>query len=880
MLSRLPIFPSSDFVKIVKQAFDLPFGSRSISDAKWVFIFLLLRLCEHIMNTKLYEQTDNALKEHSGFRFIRERQLRIIERLDQEIVVTKRNIEIGTVSEEAIPEPGFVRAEQSGCDLPLSIEEFRTWGGSFLRKFWHHFLQFFVNAASSSFYINDEPGLNVLTLESVSVLMKRTLTHLKTTNEIALESREVEFLKALPPSFGRQFSSLRQLVLQAPISPDYLTECSLRYASVFIRKSSLAVLVLISFIYSLSSSYILSVLMVIYVVGIFCAIDIRGHPNVYRVFLFLSVSILGLRSLSRCRIIEVRLQAAAKTGMTGASANSNLAWIGLEPDGHIAIEILLFHASLWYIVDRFENSPVFPPKFYYDKFVIVLDSFPERYCYGIVPDPVHTLALEAPRTASFTQLMKSLCSRLGICHTTHRTVILVLDFLSAIFILFAWSDWDSTWSADLLDEDASGEFRITILSLFILLIHIGLAIAIEFQMMAQKYYRLFLLNLLSMITIMVLCCLYLPTRMPQGPPGSLDLFIFIRLVVHVTISHKCHVGRIFASFRYPNFAKNWRQILFINYIMRTCPFIFETQTVLMWMVEPTRVSSDDFMLIRDITTRIGILIAEQMRTPPDQPPRARRRTFNGIAYLLVFIFILFFPLFVMSDSQSPLVHNRLETGSLEIGFAEFPPFYQSEGRVSEMMEVEKGYLSSVNDDQLRRLAMQPLFLLSFPMTSTLVSQFSSPAEDQLRERLRNETSTIKLKVQFRFHLANPTTSSFTRDPVFQHISEVSSSVAVDYLTNGNSTSLSLNFGQRLPRILLISFESSPSSYAEFEAAFELAFVDVGTFMIKLHRAGGRCATEALSEADGNPSMQRCRKSGKRGAVSGGVSGLVPEEGTC
>jgi hypothetical protein len=119
MLSRLPIFPSSEFVEIVKRAFDLPFESRSISDAKWVFIFLLLRLSEHIMGTKLYDQADRTLKEHSGFRFIRERQLRIIERLDQEIVVAKRNIEIGTVSEEAISEPGFVQAEQSKFDLPL-----------------------------------------------------------------------------------------------------------------------------------------------------------------------------------------------------------------------------------------------------------------------------------------------------------------------------------------------------------------------------------------------------------------------------------------------------------------------------------------------------------------------------------------------------------------------------------------------------------------------------------------------------------------------------------------------------------------------------------------------------------------------------------------
>jgi hypothetical protein len=388
MLSRLPIFPSSDFINIVKQAFDLPFESRSISDVKWVFIFLLLRLCEHIMGTRLHEQVGSALKKRSGFRFIRERQLRIIERLDQEIVVMKRSIEIGTVSEAAISEPGFVRAEQDSFDLPLSIEEFRTWGGSFLRNLWHHCLQAFVNTASSSFYINDEPGLNVLTLESVSVLMKRTLAHLKTTNEIELESREVEFLKALPPSFGRQFSSLHHLVPQAPVSPDYLLECSLRYASVFIRKSSLVVLVFISFIYSLSGSYILSVFVVIYVVGIFCAIDIRGHPNVYRIFLFLSILILGLRSLSRCRIIQARLQAVAKKGITGANANSNIAWIELEPDQHIAIEILLLLASLWYIIDRFENSPVFPPKFYYDKFVILLESFPERYCYGIVPDPV------------------------------------------------------------------------------------------------------------------------------------------------------------------------------------------------------------------------------------------------------------------------------------------------------------------------------------------------------------------------------------------------------------------------------------------------------------------------------------------------------------
>jgi hypothetical protein len=135
--------------------------------------------------------------------------------------------------------------------------------------------EMFVHTMASSVCLNDEAGINVLTLESIALLLKRALNHLRSTSATALESRELKFLDGLPPSFFMQITSLGYLVPPDPLAPDDLILHTIRSACHLLRHISSPLLVLVSVVYVVRNTHLCGMLMVLYVVWLFCAVDIR-----------------------------------------------------------------------------------------------------------------------------------------------------------------------------------------------------------------------------------------------------------------------------------------------------------------------------------------------------------------------------------------------------------------------------------------------------------------------------------------------------------------------------------------------------------------------------------------------------------------------------
>jgi hypothetical protein len=75
----------------------------------------------------------------------------------------------------------------------------------------------FVDVTSAPPYVNDEPSMTVFTLESISLLLNRV--RMTNGRRSGPGARQSHFLRELPPSFARQFTSLGHLLPGAPISP-------------------------------------------------------------------------------------------------------------------------------------------------------------------------------------------------------------------------------------------------------------------------------------------------------------------------------------------------------------------------------------------------------------------------------------------------------------------------------------------------------------------------------------------------------------------------------------------------------------------------------------------------------------------------------------
>jgi hypothetical protein len=244
------------------------------------------------------------------------------------------------------------------------------------------------------------------------------------------------------------------------------------------------------------------------------------------------------------------------------------------------------------------------------------------------------------------------------------------------------------------------------------------------------------------------------------------------------IAHKCSTGRIFATFRYPRFAQNWRWILAANAFVKGCPFFFELQTLLTWMIEPTAVSFSDFLLEN--------LIARQRRPATAGERQGRKRALHGLCYFAGCFFLIFLPLTFFTSAAADIEPNPLRAAALEIGFEGFPPHYRADADVSPISAEQRSALAASMSPELRRAAVQPadtLFAAAFPRASAWEVPLSGAAKRELAHRQLEYRIALSLTFQA------PTTRSYTQRPLFLRTGPIGDSGA-DAIDLG---------GGRLPR---------------------------------------------------------------------------------
>jgi hypothetical protein len=463
-------------------------------------------------------------------------------------------------------------------------------------------------------------------------------------------------------------------------------------------------------------TYLFAILTILYVVGVFCAVDIRGHPNLYRVFLFGIVAVVALRCCARVPVLAERLEEAVLLTTGPSVRSSRFVWIGLEPDRHIAPEVLLLLATVWFISDRLATCRFFSAGDYHAHFSAILPSFPMDYCYGLYQNPSHSLGLTAARGPSVLDSLRAQFSRLGLTSGTHRWIVLVIDAVSFVLLMSEWPAWEAVSRS----PPSPSDFVITYAFSVILTLYIAFMAAVSFCQLSCRYYTLFKLNLLWMAGELFLCAGYLLWGMPPGGYPSLHFFLFTRILSHIIVAQNCLKGKVFATFPYPRFSEDWRSILTINMVVHRLPFFFEIQTLLAWMFCPTKLSFGSFMLMEDAKLRLENLIARQTR--PEAPHVGRRRSVVGAIALIAFLLIVFLPLALFSSTEPVAQPNPLSSATLEVDFEGTLPQYYSIGRVSALSSERRSVLASDSTPEVRLIAAQPLdtlFWAEFPRASVM-----------------------------------------------------------------------------------------------------------------------------------------------------------------
>lgn len=805
--SRLPLFVDSEQTKLLILNLDLPLNGTSTSTDTWIFIYTFCQILIHFLQSDHYKYLREKRLKTFAFRFIRDRQIRIIEKLDQDILYCKRKQEIDTLNNDRKIQIGKEVFEISNSTIQLvqtkkkfvsrfdqlnfeindetnetddssenasdlsSNSAFSTLNCSEISEYCKQdkaYYRFYHAAIEpqiirltkflcTSLPINHEAGVNVLTLESLLLLMKRCLSHYEKNEEYHLEEREKQFLISLPPSFALHFSSIYHLTDYQPFVGHNPFEIFSRYFCFLLRRLQMPFLVLITTIYLFTKPYIFALIISFYVIFIFCSLDIRGYTNAYRSFYVIVSLAFILQALANIDVISDGM----KNFQEPDSPGNSLALIGLDPYGSVTIEIFLFIATLIMISDHFSNFHVFQPNIYYIYLSKSLPNFPLEYCYGIMDDPVHNLGMRISQPPPFFTSIKQAMNRVGLRTSEHHNFILILNLISLIILLLYWSTWES--SIYISGDVQNFSFNVSSVFIWILVIDIVWQLAIYFYCMNERYIIVLVLEGLFFVYMYSLMFFYIRNNHNMILSSSY-LFVFIRILQHIIASHVCYFGRSYISYRYPDFAKQFNILRIKNLFLRYFPFALEIQIIFMWIGKKTLLSITELLIVREMEIQLELVIcdkiSEQEKKKNGIKPGPVCRKCKGCFLILLIIILCFLPLSFLLDLSEGQIDNKLILGTLSVNFGSLPPLYQSVGSIRPISETE--LIDNGLDTTMVKQSHESKFVLSFPVYSNTPFKLNDFAFNALVQSVSDETedlSQLYFYIDYSLHFERPTTNA-------------------------------------------------------------------------------------------------------------------------
>ena len=849
LLSRLPIFTNEGDGSWIQLAFDLPLDGNSSYENLWIIIYALERLTIHIMKSKIFSRCYEAHEKHMAFRFLRSRQIAILEQLDQDILHQKHLIDIDNINlmqtmdtKEIIPTkkdkqkpPKDNAASTTTENLNQKIEDEDKNKGGKKKNWFHIFIQIynslsvkFIRLLAGSLHLNSEAGINMLTLESLTRLMTKILRTYEAKQEFKPDPKEKEFLKELPPSFSLHLQSLADVLQYKTVNKNKRLEYLLQYIFMFLRRLSLPLLAFMILIYMFIKPYLFSMIVIVMFCCLLMPLDIKGFPIIYQVYLGLVMFLFILRNICTLDIIEPYIIDAANSVEVAQMSISVIKLFGIDPTETSVVEYFLFLFSVYFIVDQLQWCEVYPPKYYLDRFRKVLPGFPKEYCYGIMNDPIVSLALDVEKPPGFIDQFVSSMSKAGLIETVHSTVLMIVDIISLILLLILWSSWSNgSDNKSPFDTSSSPDFvfKVDAGYVLILIIHIIFMLACYAFSLSSNHVALYITNVIWFLYTYCMSNFFISSR-NRGIDPSLQFYIFIRFFWHLVAEHKCFRGRRIVAFKYPNFERDWRTMLYFNRFIRACPFVFEIQTILIWMSQKTKVPLLSFFAVRDAQTQIENIIALQNDPKSKKPIKNQLTYLKGGLLLIVLAIILFVMLFFLATGSEDTANNPPISAKFEFGLSSFITLFEAKGTINPISDSQLQQIADSDASSLNYLVISSgssISRIDFPTTSFIDY---SPNNDtvSLLTNLINQNSPITPYYRFTFYFDIPTTGSTIQNVIFHRnlspLDQLNREILLQIL-QGNTTSL---IGPiQFPLIFSIPTDDNPSFVNEFErnANFDL-----------------------------------------------------------
>lgn len=787
MISRIPCFKPTGVGDYAKRMFDLPFQGTSKYEVKWIFVFILERIMVHLMNSDLNKEAREMFAKHQAYRYIHARQLKVLEKLDQEICTLRYNLDIQQVQDLKTSDPtvffngvntqgmSVLSMESQSMVLNQSEQEHNKkhkakWYSFLYLKIVLPVIDYLTETLISLIPPICEAGLNVLTLQTTQILMKKDIHSLEAGILYEPEEQEKKFFDELPPSFAVQYDSIGILNNFRYYDHKKRWQILGRYFLAAIRRLAFPFLILIVLIYTYLKPFIFAMLLILYTIGALCSWRLKNLPTIYRIFLITVMTMYVFRCFSEMVLIKEQIQKANNNIKIQKMSINIFSLFGLNPDETSIVEIFVFLGAIWYTCDQLAYSEVFESKWYLHHYSTVLPGFPVEYCYGIIANPVTEYAMEVKDdTPLFKRFINSM-KRLGLHDTSHKYWLLLFDLVSLLVLAICWTSWtvkSTAVTGSNGEQNLSGGslhgVKVDVGYIFILLVHCLFTFVVYYCCISNCYWLLFFTEELWFLYTILISFYYIHSASAQLMQPTLQFYFLLRFVSHLIAAHKVFMSRILAVFTYPDFAHHPYWIIFKNWFMLYLPFAFEFQMLLEWMSKKTCVGLVDYFIVNQLKAKLEVLIAQSIiskRSNPDKYKLKKRFVIGGICLFLLAC-VIFIPLFFFMQLDGSKDKNPPLSATMSIGISNMPLLYQAQATISSFTQDYQQQIADSGDSSLHAFVSLPqedLSLLSFPMSSSI--SFKPPLQDSeaIEQMLRqNDTSLIPF-IEFTFYFQQPTTS--------------------------------------------------------------------------------------------------------------------------
>jgi hypothetical protein len=210
----------------------------------------------------------------------------------------------------------------------------------------------------------------------------------------------------------------------------------------------------------------------------------------------------------------------------------------------------------------------------------------------------------------------------------------------------------------------------------------------------------------------------------------------------------------------------------MNRFIRVVPFVFEIQTLFLWLSRRTLISLTDYFIMRDIGLQLEILIARQVHPNARDPPKPVNSRLTSILLLIVCAAVVFGPLLALAEGSVTVVYNPPTAASLEFGYGSLPPLYQATGMVNPTTTSDQQEISDSGLTNWRFIVLNEVEMLStitFPLFSLQNWRIDGSMGEFLKQLL-GPSSTAEIIPYFRLnlHFEYSTSSAGATDYLWQN----------------------------------------------------------------------------------------------------------------